>query len=175
MTDAMLQWGRLPKEAERELARRVVEREAALQWGRLPKEAESRIALRVAGVGLLLQWGRLPKEAERRWARWVQCRSACFNGAASRRRRRAKGQALDTDAQALQWGRLPKEAERNRIGAICRPSTKLQWGRLPKEAESSARSRRWPARCCFNGAASRRRRRGAHRLRHDVCVPRTAS
>src|SRR5690606_17613562 len=50
--------------------------------------------------------------------------------------RRAKGQALDTDAQALQWGRLPKEAERNRIGAICRPSTKLQWGRLPKEAES---------------------------------------
>src|SRR5690554_3821142 len=93
-----------------------------------------------------LQRGRLPKEAEGSSSRSANTLpAACFNGAASRRRRKVRRvRGLPSSHVTLQRGRLPKEAE----GA---PGTCGSWsvfavlqrGRLPKEAEGSRR----PA-CC---------------------------
>ena len=117
-----------------------------------------------------LQWGRLPKEAETTRPRPAPTRSRCFNGAASRRRRRHLDRAgrgtrslrgfngaasrrrrrhtgdritTASDPRWLQWGRLPKEAETGR-GAAHRHlfDHRLQWGRLPKEAETDSVSSR---------------------------------
>ena len=64
-------------------------------------------------------------------------------------------------AFSLQWGRLPKEAERKTETAAAPAPITLQWGRLPKEAERAVDTAELADGAGFNGAASRRRRRGA--------------
>ena len=133
-----LQWGRLPKEAERTRYQGQGRRRAIRASMGPPPEGggEQPLAVAVAHVGDRasmgpppegggegarvpnpalddwLQWGRLPKEAERSRSPPVGWGRACFNGAASRRRRRVSPDGGDNDNAGLQWGRLPKEAER---------------------------------------------------------------
>ena len=137
-----------------------------LQRGRLPKEAEGERATPwPASWATTLQRGRLPKEAEGPDASIAGAAgpSVASTGPPPEgggRSPRVEGEVYK--AQRLQRGRLPKEAE----GHLVKPAkwkgqTPLQRGRLPKEAEGQKAPEKFLNMLQgFNGAASRRRRKG---------------
>src|SRR5690606_7934627 len=78
-------------------------------------------------------------------ARAAAARDRCFNGAASRRRRRGWTPGATRWTRApLQWGRLPKEAERPRSERCSRTTRAASMGPPPEGGGERYRPRHAP-------------------------------
>ena len=183
---ARLQWGRDPEAAESRVERGVGLAQLPLQWGRDPEAAESGFETCDSGDGRSLQWGRDPEAAERiggkysRFDSWPASMGPRpggrgeivspsqppvdlkgFNGAATRRpRRAAEAGAASRGGSGASMG--PRPGGRGEILREFGPDAipELQWGRDPEAAESEGRRGRRRGKEGFNGAATRRPRRG---------------
>ncbi len=140
-----------------------------LQWSRIPKDAEgSEEAKAVEASAYPLQWSRIPKDAEGRSdIRSRSRRSGSFNGAASRRTRKAaQTQACSSRSSGFNGAasrRTRKDRRASRSSCACpRGFNGAASRRTRKVCRSPRRGDR--LRGGFNGAASRRTRKGA-RLR----------
>ena len=108
----MLQWGRVPEDAEIPYGKRLGEPRIELQWGRVPEDAEMAAAMRCWQPMLMLQWGRVPEDAEIGSLTSEPAAAVCFNGAASLKTRKSATLILTrASSSMLQWGRVPEDAE----------------------------------------------------------------
>ncbi len=87
-----------------------------------------------------LQWSRIPKDAEGSQGRAPGCRrTPGFNGAASRRTRKACGCAAGGSSRCSSFnGAASRRTRKARTGLNTPPRrSTLQWSRIPKDAEGS--------------------------------------
>ncbi len=182
-----LQWGRIPKDPEGiSTGDGGTVGAMWLQWGRIPKDPEGRplVAVHVqrvrASMGpdpegsgraivfapapyarARLQWGRIPKDPEGWPARPSSAPRCCFNGAGSRRIRKASNRGTTGTGRVSFNGagsrRIRKVAARRRgqgqgFRASMGPDPEGS-GRRTRRASGAPGSR------CFNGAGSRRIRK----------------